>query len=264
MSEMPLVSIITPTHNSAEFLEDLIQSVLGQDYPNLKHLIIDDGSQDDGATVKILEKYPHLRWWSRENKGQYETMNEGLLAAHGDVVCFVSADDVISPNAVSIAMNFLMRHPNHDGVFGITKYIDKNNEYHPYLVPFQAAQISFYPYFAHISHCSLYIKRVSLQDHGLLFDPSLQYVGDYDWMIRVSKSRLRIGTINQELSKVRIHNNQASQKYLDASKVETRKVVSTHQINRVLRFFLLLVYLLQFWIWKLFQFLKAYLTKRSN
>ena len=69
LTNMPLVSIITPVYNGAEYLNEMIQSVQRQDYPNIEHLIIDDGSQDDGATVAILEKYPHLRWWSRENKG---------------------------------------------------------------------------------------------------------------------------------------------------------------------------------------------------
>jgi glycosyltransferase involved in cell wall biosynthesis len=225
---------------------------LQQEYPNIEHLIIDDGSKDDGATIAILRKYPHLRWWSRENKGQYETMNEGLLAAQGEVVCFVSADDVIAPGAITSSMEFLARSPNYDGVFGITNYIDKRSKIHTYLIPFRKAPISFYPYFAHISHCSLYIRRSSLQEHRLIFDSSLRYVGDYDWMIRIYKSGLRIGRLDQELSKVRIHDDQASQKYKDASRVETRKVVRTHRINRVLRFLLLLVYKIQVWMWKIF------------
>jgi glycosyltransferase involved in cell wall biosynthesis len=57
MNAQPLVSIITPVYNGAEYLDELIQSVLRQDYPNIEHLIIDDGSQDDGATVSVLKKY---------------------------------------------------------------------------------------------------------------------------------------------------------------------------------------------------------------
>ena len=252
MNEFPLVSLITPVNDGAEYLEELILSVLKQDYPNIEHLIIDDGSQDGGATLTILQKYDHLRWWSRENKGQYETMNEGLLAAQGEVVCFVSADDVISPGAITSAMEFLERCSHYDGVFGITNYIDMEGKIRPYLVPFRKASLSFYPYFAHISHCSLYVRLSSLQKHRLLFDPSLRYVGDYDWMIRIHKSHLRIGRIDRELSRVRIHDDQASQKYQDASRLETRKVVRAHRINRVLRFLLLLIYKMQIWMWKIF------------
>jgi len=252
MNTPPLVSIITPVHNGAKYLDELIQSVLRQDYPNIEHLIIDDGSQDGGATIAILKKHHHLRWWSRENKGQYETMNEGLLAAQGEVVCFISADDVISPSAITSVMGFLTVRPNYDGVFGMTNYINSDGKIQPYLVPFRKAPISFYPYFAHIAHCSLYIRLSSLQKHRLFFDPSLRYVGDYDWMIRIHMSRLRIGRLDQELSRVRIHGDQASQKYQEASRLETRKVVRAHQINRVLHFLLLLVYKMQVWLWKIF------------
>ncbi|MBE3118290.1 MAG: glycosyltransferase, partial [Candidatus Atribacteria bacterium] len=100
---LPLVSIITPVYNGAAFIEELILSVQRQDYPNIEHIIIDDGSRDDGATIAILKRYPHLRWWSRENKGQYATMNEGLEAAKGEFVCFISADDLLTPGAVKIA-----------------------------------------------------------------------------------------------------------------------------------------------------------------
>lgn len=249
---LPLVSIITPVYNGAEYLDNLIQSVLQQDYPNIEHLIIDDGSQDDGATVATLQKYPHLRWWSRENKGQYATMNEGLSAAKGEVICFVSADDLISPGAVRSVMNFFARSPYYDGVFGITNYIDVDGHLLPYLVPFRRAPLSFYPYFAHISHCSLYIGRLALHKYSLFFDPSLRFVGDYDWLIRIHKSNLQIGRLDQELSRVRIHDDQSSQKYLDASRVETHKVIRTHQINRILRFFWLVVYKLPIWLWKIF------------
>jgi len=264
MNELPIVSVITPVYNGAEYIEELIESVLQQDYPNIEHLIIDDGSQDDGATVAILRKYPHLRWWTRENKGQYATMNEGFLAAKGEFICFVSADDLLSPGAVAMAMEFLAHRPNCDGVFGVTNYIGTDGKIRPYLIPFRKAPISFYPYFAHISHCSLYVRRSSLQEHGLLFDPSLRYVGDYDWMIRIHKSRLRIGIIDQELSMVRIHDNQASQKYQDASRVETRKVLSTHQINRILHFLLFSVYLLRVWIWKLAFTFRGYWSESSS
>ena len=232
MNGNPLVSIITPVYNGAEYLDELIQSVLQQNYPNIEHLIIDDGSQDDGATVAILRKYQHLRWWSRENLGQYATMNEGLDAAKGSIVCFVSADDIVATSAVNLAHNFLESHPEYDGVFGITSRIDSSGEPSPNPLPFKQAPMSFIPYFAHISHCSLYIKKQSLLSHQLEFDSSLKFVGDYDWMIRINKSKLKIGIIRRELSKVRIHNNQTSQMFSKESSFEKNKVLKKHKVNK--------------------------------
>lgn len=119
-TDQPLVSIITPVYNGQKYLAELIESVREQAYPNIEHIIIDDGSTDDGATLAILRHYPHLRWWSRENRGQYATMNEGLESAKGELVCFVSADDVLLPGAIRCVVEILRRNPEFDGLCGLT------------------------------------------------------------------------------------------------------------------------------------------------
>lgn len=268
----PLVSIITPVYNGSEYLEDLIQSVLNQDYPNIEHLVIDDGSQDGGATLSVLRKYPHLRWWSQANQGQYATMNAGLAAAQGQIVCFVNADDCVTAGAVKAAVQHLMESPWLDGVFGITHYIDQRGNDYSYWIPFCTAPISFYPYLAHISHCSLYVRREAIQQHGLSFDPSLRFVGDYEWIIRIYKAGLRIGVIRRELSKVRIHVDQASQRNREASTLEAQLVLKTQRVNGVAYAVLstLNVFLLR--VWKACQMLKntgvrgivTFLAKRNG
>ncbi len=248
---LPLVSIITPVYNGSKYLEDLIQSVLDQDYPNIEHLIIDDGSQDNGATIALLRKHPHIHWWSRPNQGQYATMNEGLLAAQGEIVCFISADDILSPGAISTAVEVFANHPVLDAVFGTTSYIDSDGKPYPYPVPFQSAPISFVIYFAHIPHCSFYVKKVPLLDRQLLFHSSFQSVGDYEWMIRISRSNLRVGMIKQELARVRVHPEQATQKHLNRSLMERQLVLDTYRVNKLWYRFLSGIYFLEFRVWKL-------------
>jgi len=272
VSVYPLVSIITPAYNGSEYLEELVQSVLNQAYPNIEHIIIDDGSQDNEATVSILRRHPHLRWWSRPNKGQYATMNEGLLAAQGEIICFVNADDLMTEGAVKAAVQIMMENPLLDGVFGITNYIDqRGNDYH-YWIPFCTAPIGFYPYFAHISHCSLYVKKGSIQEHGLSFDPSLRFVGDYEWIIRIYKAGLRIGVLRRELSKVRIHIDQASQRNKEASTLEAQMVLKTQHVNNLTYILLSTVNVFLLRVWKIGQMLKnagvrgivTYLAKRNG
>jgi glycosyltransferase involved in cell wall biosynthesis len=270
--DRPAVTIITPVYNGAEYLEALIQSVLHQDYPNIEHIAIDDGSQDNGATVAILQKYPHLRWWSRPNQGQYATMNEGLLAAQEGIICFVNADDIVAPDAVKTAVEYMQKHPLLDGVFGSTSYMDQSGNDYPYWIPFQMAPIRFYPYFAHISHCSLYVKKQSLEQHGLSFDPSLRFVGDYEWIIRIYQAGLRLGVVRHELSKVRIHTDQASQKNRQASALEARRVLSAQHINKVTYFLFSMANLFLLRAWKFARMLKeigvrgmvAHLAKRIS
>lgn len=227
--DFPLVSIITPVYNGAKFLDELIQSVQTQDYPTIEHIIIDDGSTDDGATAAVLRKYPHLRWWSRENRGQYATMNEGLDAANGEWFCFISADDRMQAGAVRRVVEFVKRHPECDGVVGYTGAMDHTGI--PYAdPPFQFVPVRFYPYFSQISHCSLYLRRAALTRHRLNFDPSLHYVGDYDWMIRVVDN-IRVERLPFPLSTIRIHSGQVSRQHRGPMIAEQKRVAALYRVN---------------------------------
>jgi glycosyltransferase involved in cell wall biosynthesis len=231
-TNQPLVSIITPVYNGQEYLAELIESVGEQAYPNIEHIIIDDGSTDEGATLAILKQYAHLRWWSRENRGRFATMNEGLEAAKGEVVCIVNADDMLMPGAVGHVIEYLEQHPEYDGVVGLTQFVNEAGA--PYAnAPFQTAPVRYYAYLSQISHCSLYLKRECLLRCGLLFDPSLHYVGDYDWILRIL-AVLSVGRVDFHLSKFRVHATQTSRRNRRAMVEEQKRVVAAHHINPVL------------------------------
>lgn len=231
MQSIPLVSIVTTVYNGAAYLDDLIVSVRDQDYPSIEHIVIDDGSNDNGATIAILKKYPHLRWWNRENRGQYATMNEGLDAAHGDIICFISADDILTPGAISKVVAYLGTHPNQHAVYGLATLINMNGSPYPVETPFRRAPLRFYPYFSQASHCSLYIHKKALLERKLQFREDLRFVGDYDWIIRILKSRIDVGFINASLSKIRIHDSQTSQKHHIAMLAEQKKVYTLHGVG---------------------------------
>jgi glycosyltransferase involved in cell wall biosynthesis len=245
-----LVSIVTPVFNGARFIEELILSVQSQDYPCIEHIVIDDGSTD--GTVEILKKYPHLHWWSRENRGQYATMNEGLDAAKGEMVCFVSADDVLASGAVHRVMEFVQANPDCDGVYGFTAFMRENGE--PYLpvTPFRYLPLKYYAYLWHVSHCSLYIKRDVLLINTLYFDPSLHYVGDYDWIIRLINKSIKINMLRESLSQVRIHDDQTSIQRRDKMRLEQELIAKKNGINPLLYSFTIIVTTWVFNFYKLF------------
>lgn len=250
---LPLVSFVTPVHNGAQFLEDLILSVKEQNYPNIEHIVVDDGSNDHDLTVGILKRYPHLRWWSRPNRGQYDTMNEGLSSARGDVICFVCSDDLICPGAVKAAIDYLISDPELDGVFGSTGYMDERGGRILKPVLFPNAPFYFVKYLAHVPHCSFYVKRNSLEKHGLFFDSSLYYVGDYEWKIRIEKNSLKIGHIRNELSLVRIHPLQATQVHSSDSLQEIQGVYKKYGVNPVPRRLVVLINFFYFRWWQMGQ-----------
>lgn len=236
-SEYPLVSMITPAYNTSEFLDALIQSVLGQTYRNIEYIVIDDGSVDDGKTVEILRKYPTLVCWSRENKGQYFTVNEGLRRARGEIVCIISADDRLKPEAVAEAVKFLVRHPSYDGVYGKTAYIDSKgrpipNRY-PYVINFfpVSAYLHWQPFVPKIEHCSLYLRKAVIEKHQLFFDLNYRYTSDLDWIIRMRQKGLRMKGLNLELSEYRHHDRQLSKINHGIMVEEHKLILKVNNIN---------------------------------
>ncbi|MFH2102003.1 MAG: glycosyltransferase family 2 protein [Chloroflexota bacterium] len=105
----PLFSIITPSLNRAEYITDAIESVLGQNYPDFEHLILDGGS-DDG-TLDILVHYPHLQIVSEKDTGMYAALNKGLELAKGEWIGFLNSDDLYAGNIfTNIAEKFRDEH----------------------------------------------------------------------------------------------------------------------------------------------------------
>jgi len=207
----PLVSIVTPAYNSARYLETLLRSVEAQDYPRIEHIVIDDGSNDDGATIALLGRHPRVRWWSRKNKGQYATLNEGFQAATGEFITTISSDDIYADtSAVSAMADFLAEHPECDVVHGYTLHIDERG------MPLPAQPYQNYPYWmlqynlGFIFHCSLLVRRRKLIADGMLFDASLRYTGDGDWMARVYQAGYRFRRIRRYVGAYRHHDLQMS------------------------------------------------------
>lgn len=96
----PLVTIVTPAYNQAEFLDETIASVLAQDYPHIEYIVLDDGSTDH--TAEILKKYQgRFHSESQPNMGQANTLNKGWNMARGEILGYLSADDVLYPGAVT-------------------------------------------------------------------------------------------------------------------------------------------------------------------
>ncbi len=86
------VSIITPSYNQGQYIEETIRSVMRQGPIDVEHIVIDGGSSD--GTLEILQKYPHLKWISEKDGGQSDALNKGLALASGDIVGWLNSDDL--------------------------------------------------------------------------------------------------------------------------------------------------------------------------
>ncbi|CAN5385156.1 hypothetical protein BH11BAC3_BH11BAC3_19590 [soil metagenome] len=97
---MQSISIITPTFNQGEYIEETIESILSQNYPNLEYVIIDGGSTD--RTLDVIKKYErHLtKWISEKDSGQSNAINKGLKYCTGEIFNWLNSDDYLQPGAL--------------------------------------------------------------------------------------------------------------------------------------------------------------------
>lgn len=110
-NEHPLVSIVIPAYNYADYLDEAIESILDQDYPNIELIVLDDGSTDD--TREVLKKYTGLfHWETHGNMGQAKTINKGWRMSRGSVLTYLSPDDALAPTAVSTSVEHLLANPD--------------------------------------------------------------------------------------------------------------------------------------------------------
>lgn len=96
----PRITLITPSYNQGQFIEDTIRSVLVQNYPNLEYIIIDGGSTDE--SVEIIRRYESslAYWCSEKDKGQADAINKGFARATGSLLGWINSDDILLPGAL--------------------------------------------------------------------------------------------------------------------------------------------------------------------
>jgi GT2 family glycosyltransferase len=181
---LPRISIVTPSYNQAQFLEETIRSVLLQNYPNLEYIIIDGGSTDE--SVEIIRKYEsHLAYWvSERDRGQSDAISKGFRRATGEMLAWINSDDVYKPNAVAEAVKYLMGHAECPVVYGDVDFVDGAGKF---ISHFQTDLFlpprMFFDHF--IPQPAAFIRRQAFELAGGL-DTALHFCMDYDLWLRVA------------------------------------------------------------------------------
>lgn len=125
---MVKISIIIPSYNQGQFIEETIVSVINQHYDNVEILVIDGGSSDN--TIDVLRKYDSvLKYWqSIKDRGQSDAINQGVRLSTGEIVTWLNSDDVLLPGVLEEVNRLSTAYPHVQWFLGNVLWMNKNGE----------------------------------------------------------------------------------------------------------------------------------------
>ena len=202
----PLISIVTPSYNQAQYLEETIRSILLQGYPNLEYIIIDGGSTD--GSIDIIRRYePWLAYWvSEPDQGQADAINKGWRRCRGEIVAWLNSDDTYEPDALRMVAQEMNSEKDHPVVYGDCNFIDETGRFLRTIHPPPLSLGSLIRYWVPDSvppQPAIFLSLRVIQDVGLL-NTSLHYAMDYDLCVRAI-SHYRFHHIPRPLANYRYH-----------------------------------------------------------
>jgi glycosyltransferase involved in cell wall biosynthesis len=194
LNPKPLISIITVCFNSNKTIKETIESVINQKYKNIEFIII-DGKSEDGTLETVYKYKDHIsKVVSEEDEGIYYAFNKGLKIAKGDLIGFVNSDDILTPSALEILVDYYNRYPKKDFFFGAVK------KHWGTLYGFNPWKIHFTWGFYSSHSTGFFIKKKSADIVGP-YNTKYKYSADYDYFYRmIVKHKLSgIGTKKKEV-----------------------------------------------------------------
>lgn len=211
----PKVSIIIPVYNGSNFLKDAIDSALNQTYHNIEVIVINDGSNDGGATRQIAESYnKKIVYFEKENGGVASALNLGIEKMTGDYFSWLSHDDIYLPNKILREVEALSSLVNKKTIIGCNVDIvnfEKVLIQHNHIPDEAKRSVTGYLAFDQkigLNGCSLLIHKSLFQKFGN-FNSELRVTQDYDMWYRLAKN-VNFKFIDDALVLSRQHEEQGS------------------------------------------------------
>jgi glycosyltransferase involved in cell wall biosynthesis len=199
----PKISIVTPSYNQGQFLEETIRSVLLQNYPNLEYIIMDGGSNDN--SVEIIRKYePWLTYWvSAKDKGQADAIQKGFESATGEIIGWLNSDDLLLSDALATVARQFILFPETELLIGGGISVDFDGKLRGkryYYAQSYNSLLFIGQYFFQMS--SFWTREVFNTVGGL--NTSLSFCFDYDLFLKCT-SRKNPRGVDSLLAAYRVH-----------------------------------------------------------
>jgi glycosyltransferase involved in cell wall biosynthesis len=225
----PRISIVTPSYNQGQFIEETVRSALLQGYPNLEYIIIDGGSTDD--SVKIIRRYEGwlVHWTSEPDRGQADAINKGFCRATGKILGWLNSDDLMERSTLDAVSNFWIDNPSVHFLTGDGEIVDSTGKGVIYSIrPRQYSLLELLQFHKgkYLPQPSVFFSREALLEAGGL-KAEFSYSMDLDLWLRI-RGRHRLYYLSRSLSRLRRHEEAKTQRYEDRAVEETWRVILNH------------------------------------
>ena len=179
------ISIITVCYNSVETIEDTINSVLSQTYPDIEYIIVDGASTD--GTLEVVNRYrEHIATIiSEPDNGIYDAMNKGIRAATGDVIGILNSDDVYVHNRIVKMVARAVEENQVDSLYGDLCYVDRY-DMKKVVRMWRSGKFNRKSFLNGwmVPHPTFFVRKSVLDQYGL-YDPTFRFAGDYELILRL-------------------------------------------------------------------------------
>jgi glycosyltransferase len=200
---LPTVSIITVVYNNQRFIDDAIKSVLNQSYSSIEYIVVDGASTDN--TVEIIKKYENKisKCVSEKDEGVYDALNKGIKLSSGDVIGFLHSDDFYADEYVIEKVAAKFNSSDADVFYSDLEYVSRKNKSHT-VRHWKAGEFSrnSLKYGWMPPHPAMFVRRLVYNKVGL-FDINMKIASDYDMVLKILQSPVKVLYLNEVLVKMR-------------------------------------------------------------
>jgi glycosyltransferase involved in cell wall biosynthesis len=216
------ISVVTPSYNHAEYIEETFKSVFNQGYPSLEYIVMDGGSTD--GTPAILDKYRDKFDYcvSQKDNGQTDALIQGFNRATGDILCWLNSDDLFEPYTLWEVAAYFAANPRSRFVYGDALWINRQGR-----VIRPKKEIPYNPFiwfhtYGYIPQPSAFWRRDLYEEVGGL-DPRWQLAMDADLWLRFAE-KTKPQHVRRVWSRMRDYPEQKNQKFRAKSEEEGTEI----------------------------------------
>lgn len=205
----PSISIVTPSFNQGNVLEETLRSVLDQRYPSLEYIVQDGGSTD--RSVEVLRRYGSrlTHWESAPDGGQSAAINLGMQRATGEIMAYLNSDDLLLPGSLAYVAEYFQTHPEVDVVYGHRILIDEaGREVGRWVLPAHDERAIAFADF--IPQETMFWRRRAWEQVGSRIDESFRFAMDWDLILRFRAAGLTFRRLPRFLGAFRVWEDQKS------------------------------------------------------